>query len=317
MSVLVSGLDQGQRALVSLLRLLDERGYDFTPVTPSTHRRVLRRDPGVGRDLRDLLGWSRPVKREEVPADIAGHLTIAEAFPCDADGLRRSTVRVSRVGGRLFAHSAFPTDAEDAVFLGPDTCRFARFIARSLEDAATPERIVDIGAGAGVGGILAGLKHPEARVELTDVNPKALWLAQVNAAHAGVQAETVVTGGLDDVAPGFDLALANPPFMANSRKTYSAGGGLHGAQLSLDWTQAALAKLAPGGRLVMYTASAITAGGEDRLAAELARLADAHQAALTYEELDPDIFGEVLGEEAYQGVERIAAVGVTLARRSD
>jgi hypothetical protein len=35
---------------------------------------------------------------------------------------------------------------------------------------------------------------------------------------------------------------------------------MHGAQLSRDWTIAAARKLAPGGRILLYTGSAITDG---------------------------------------------------------
>ena len=48
------------------------------------------------------------------------------------DGLMRSKVRFSSLGGSLYVHSAFPTSAAEAVFFGPDTYRFAALIARTL-----------------------------------------------------------------------------------------------------------------------------------------------------------------------------------------
>lgn len=67
-------------------------------------------------------------------------------------------MRVSTVHGRLFLHSAFLTDSSDAVFLGPDTYRFADLIAAEIGRAPV-NRLLDLGAGAGVGGILAARGH--------------------------------------------------------------------------------------------------------------------------------------------------------------
>ena len=44
----------------------------------------------------------------------------------------RSTVRISSIDDDLFLHSAYPIIKEDAVFFGPDTYRFARFIQQTL-----------------------------------------------------------------------------------------------------------------------------------------------------------------------------------------
>ena len=73
---------------------------------------------------------------------------------------------------------------------------------------------------------------------------------------------------------------------------------MHGAALSLDWALAAARRLAPGGRMLLYTGSAIV-DGEDRLEAALrARLPAG--CTLRYAELDPDIFGEQLDEPGYR-----------------
>ncbi len=307
-----TGLDDGQQALLALLRRLDADGYDFVTINNDTHARVMRRDPDArARDLRGLLGWSLPAEPGAIDREAVDLLRAAGALE-EKDGLLKSRVRVSRVAGRLYLHSAWPT-GKDSVFLGPDSYRFARFLTTELEGGPAPSRIVDIGAGAGVGGLTARGLTPGAALDLTDVNPQALRLAAVNAAAAGAPVRLVLGSGIDKVEPGFDLAVANPPFMAGEGRTYSAGGDLHGAQLSLDWAEAVMAALAPGGRLLMYTASAILDGGHDRLKARLEDLArDA--GALAYREIDPDIFGSALSTEAYRDVERIAAVGIVLTK---
>ena len=43
-------------------------------------------------------------------------------------------------------------------------------------------------------------------------------------------------------------------------RTYRDGGGLHGGQVAVDWARAAAARLAPAGRLVLYTGVSIVEG---------------------------------------------------------
>ena len=300
-------------ALTELLRRLDAEGYDFVTPTPLTQARVLRRpDQQVGRSLRDILGWSRPFAAEEVPAWLLEALRSAGALTPCGDRLR-SAIRVSRVHGRLFLHSAYPAEDEEAVFLGPDSYRFADFLIRELtgqEDGL----VVDVGGGGGVGAIVAAARAPGAELLLTDVNPTALRYARINAAHAGVRLRTLRSDGLAEAPDRLQAVLANPPYVASTDKIYSDGGDMHGGAISLAWARAALGKLAPGGRLLLYTGSAILVGGRDALHDALADLAAAEAAGFQYREIDPDVFGEELDRDAYADVERIAAVGCVIAR---
>jgi methylase of polypeptide subunit release factors len=299
------------RPLLALLQRLEAAGYDFVTPTPETHGRVLRRPEAPGDDpLRRLLGWSLPVDPARLPPGVADLLAAAGALERSGDGVR-SRLRVSRLEGLLFLHSAYPTTAPDAVFLGPDSYRFANFVQCELP-ADFAGRLVDLGGGCGVGALVAARRAPAAKVTLSDVNPQALRLARINAAHAGVDMEVVEADGLEGAPPALDLVIANPPYMANAAQTYSNGGALHGAGVSLAWTEAALQRLTPGGRLLLYTGSAIALGGGDRLKAALARICEARGARLTYRELDPDVFGEELDTDAYADIERIAAVGAVM-----
>jgi hypothetical protein len=73
-----------------------------------------------------------------------------------------------------------------------------------------------------------------------------------------------------------------------------------------------LPRLNCGGRLLLYTGVSIQSG-KDALYDYLGRSGEHYQVA--YEEIDPDIFGEELAGENYQGVDRIAAVGLTVERK--
>lgn len=309
--------DHTDNALFSLLKLLAGKGYSFVTPTPATHARVIARaDKQRARDLRDVLGWSLPFEAGSIDGEVEGLLAQAGVLGQEG-GLARSRVRVSTLHGHYFLHSAYPTEAEDSVFFGPDSYRFADLIARELERAPLEPgaRIVDIGTGAGVGAIVAAGLAPEAQVTGTDVNPKALRLARINAQAAGVCIETVEAADLSGIAPGVDLALANPPYIIDADgPAYRNGGGMHGGEISLDMARMAVERLAPGGRLILYTGSAIV-GGRDRLDEALGRLAAERGCTFRYSELDPDVFGEELAKPQYRDVERIAAVAAILIKR--
>lgn len=296
--------------LVRLLQALNLRGYSF--VTPlNTTYRTIRSQPEkqAARDLRDVLGWSLPYRPGAIDSEIEAMLEHAGCVRDTPLG-RVATVRVSAVHSLLFLHSAYPTREADAVFLGPGTYRFAEFLRTELR-ATSAERVLDLGAGAGVGGIIAARATGAAQTALCDINPLALRLASANAAHAGVPVRTLLSSALDDVGDAYDVIVANPPFIAGGGKTYNDGGGMHGAELSLAWAISALPRLRPRGRLLMYTGSAIIDGADplyEALRSPVASLGG----ELAYRELDPDIFGEQLRRRAYAGVERIAAVGISV-----
>ena len=302
-----------QTAYEGLLAALREAQYDFVAVTPATHARVIARR-GQAEDLRDVFGWSLPFREALLPEPLFELLERAGAVEQVEGGLLKSRLRAASVGGHLFLHSAFPTDEEDAVLFGPDTYRFIDLLRAELPLLGPVRRLVDVGAGSGAGGIVAGSLLPRARVTLADVNPRALALAAANAGAAGVEAEIVQGAGLEAVVGPVDFVIANPPYIIDdSGRTYRHGGGMHGAELSLDWALAAAERLEPGGHMLLYTGVAIV-GGRDALKESLEAKLPPLGCSLRYRELDPDIFGEELEKPAYTEVERIAAIGAVIAK---
>ncbi|GAO38037.1 putative methyltransferase [Sphingomonas changbaiensis NBRC 104936] len=306
-------------ALLDLLRLLDERAYDFVTPTPASHARVIAR-PTMRRahDLRGMLGWSLPFVPGTIDRKVADLLRQAGMIEDAGNGLLKSRLRVSRLYGRLFLHSAYPTDQPDSVFFGPDSYRFADLIVAELARSPLPPgaRVVDMGAGAGVGGIVAALANPGVHVTLTDLNPKALRLARINAAAAGIAVETIETDTLEPLSGPIDLAVINPPYIIDAdSRAYRDGGGMHGGEVPLEMTRMAADRIAPGGRVILYTGAAIV-DGRNALCKAIATLAAERDLTFGCRELDPDVFGEELSKPAYRDVERIALVAVSLARRS-
>lgn len=306
--------DVAADALVELLAALKEQGYAFVTPTPATHKRVIGRS-GIGeaKDLRGVFGWNLPFAHDLLPQSLLALLERSGLLRRQGD-LLKSGVRVSSIRGGLFLHSAYPTTAEDAVFFGPDTYRFVDFVRSELVGGRAVRRLVDIGAGAGVGGIMTAPLIAGARISLIDTNPKALGIAGVNARHAGVDVELIEGEGLDAAAGAVDLVIANPPYMIDeSDRTYRDGGDMHGAALSLEWSLASARRLEPGGRMLLYTGVAIV-GGRDALQEELESALPALGCSLRYRELDPDVFGEELEKPPYAAVERIAAVGAVIEK---
>ncbi|MBC5784504.1 methyltransferase [Ramlibacter sp. USB13] len=306
-------------ALVPLAQWLRAEGYRFTTVTPATHARVLARDAGPARGLRDVFGWSRPFRPALLPARAMDLLQSAGLAEPAGAGLLRSKVRFSSLGAQLCAHDAYPTTAPDAVFFGPDTYRFVQLVEQEL--AGSPlrpgARILDVGCGSGAGGIAAALASGGAMdsLVLADINARALAFASANAAHAGCSAPTLVQGDLYAPVEGdLDFVVANPPYLNDrTERAYRHGGGRFGEALSLRIVREGLPRLAPGGRLVLYTGVAM-AQGHDPLLEALAPELEQGGWDWRYEELDPDVFGEELDEPAYAEAERIAAVALVVRR---
>jgi len=302
-------------ALLRMARAVQATSYAFTTPTPATHARVNAR-PGSewAQSLRDVFGWSRPFRDGIVPSVIFEAMQAADALVRD-NGDMRSTLRLSSLAGMLFLHSAYPTTAADAVFFGPDTYRFARAIVTHLERGAPVQRAIDIGCGAGPGAILVARATPAAEVFAVDINHAALRLTAVNAALAGVRVSAVDSNLLNSVSGSFDLIVANPPYLVDpGARAYRHGGGPLGAGLSLAILDTALDRLAPGGTLLLYTGAAIVNGTDPFKDAATARLGGSGT-TWTYEEVDPDVFGEELEHGAYTVADRIAAVLLTVSKR--
>lgn len=295
------------RPLARLGQALREAGYAFITPTPETHRRVLSRG-GPAQTLRDVFGWSKPFAPGVLPERLLALLQEGGALE-SAGGLLRSAVRFSSLGPLLCAHSAYPTTAPDSVFFGPDTYRFAAFL-----EARAPARVgsvADVGCGSGAGGLL--LAPRAARVQLLDVNARALELAQVSCELNGLSARVAHSDVLSAAEGPLELIVANPPYLADDLgRAYRDGGGALGTGLSLRIVEESLERLSPGGTLLLYTATPVIEGAH-LLWPGLQPLLQ--RTRYRYEELDPDVFGEELDRPAYRQAERIAVVGLSAVKR--
>lgn len=303
-------MEQGDSALIRLGQLLRAEGYRFTTITPESHARVNARLSRVeAHSLRDVFGWSRPFRRALLPNEMFALLRDAGALDEWMDGggqvFFRSRVRFSTDADlRLYVHSAYPTIGGDSVFFGPDTYRYLSLLRRLGPSA---RRAVDVGCGSGAGGLAIAGACGE--VVLADINDVALRYAAVNAAINGISNVSITRSNvLRDIHGPIDLVISNPPYLVDDgARLYRDGGGRFGEWLSVEIARQSLSRLEPGGRLVLYTATAIVDGTDTFL--EMVRpLVAAHR--WEYQELDPDVFGEELSRKAYEVADRLAVVAM-------
>jgi methylase of polypeptide subunit release factors len=316
--------DARNQALVALGQELQTLGYRFATVTPKSHLRVNSRPENAqANSLQAVFGWNRPFRREDLSERIVALLEEAEELEI-SDDLLRSKVRVSTLGEQFFVHSSFPTESPDAVFFGPDTYRFARALRQAMQgmEVSAPFSIIDIGCGSGAGGLFAALQlapHTDVEVILSDINPKALRYARVNAALNRIpNARTVRSDVFNQINDAGNLIISNPPYLVDAgRRVYRHGGGEFGFDLSLRIVEAGIDHLRPGGRLVLYTGTPVI-NGTDKFHEALQPLLATRGCTYSYEEIDPDVFGEELEIAPYDRADRIAVVLLTVeARKKD
>ncbi len=330
--------------ILAIGEYLKSNNYDFTTISPASHRHVLARprinSSALGHSeapafseldlLREYFGWNRPLSRErlskELPRELQKILSRhSRTYSQDGAELMKSKIRFSTARGMLFAHSGYPTDDKHSVFFGPDTYRFINFI---VDHVGEPRSAVDLGSGSGAGGlvldrVLRERGTPLSKLLMTDITEEALEFIEANAALNGISGSNgidvtfVKSDLLKRVSPGFDLIISNPPFIIDEEKrVYRDGGGDYGTDLSVKIVRESLEYLETGGTLLLYTGAPVVAG-RDRLRCRLDEILNRSDFTYSYRELDPDIFGELLGSDAYRGVERIAAVGIVLKRVAD
>jgi release factor glutamine methyltransferase len=101
---------------------------------------------------------------------------------------------------------------EDVFAPHPDEDGSAPFHQAVADQARPGERVLDMGTGCGVSGILAA--RAGAEVVATDVNPRSVECARANAERNGVadRVHFVVGDLFERVEGDFDLIFCDPPF---------------------------------------------------------------------------------------------------------
>lgn len=302
-----------QQALLYLLNFLEQQDYQFTAITPLSHQRILdRKQNDLNKEitLKDIFGWNLGFKKTDLDPALFSILEEHQLLKFQ-ENLYLSQVRVASLNNALFIHSAFPTIEQDAVFFGPDTYRFAYHLKQYLTSRSDPlKRAVELCCGTSAAAVSIAKNFPDYdELIVADLNPKALLYSQMNIDFAGLKKIHPVQSDLFANLQGqFDLIFANPPYLIDSHQRQYRHGGveLDGNALSFRIIEEGIQHLNPRGCIFLYTGVTVTQNG-NRFLAHLENLMRQYEnISWSYEEIDPDIFGEELEQPAYQHVDRIA-----------
>ena len=108
-------------------------------------------------------------------------------------------------------------------------------------------KVLDLGCGAGVVGILAARKCGDQNVTMVDIDPEAVEVARLNAENNGVPGVTcLMSDGFRQLdQSGFDLILSNPPYQSDFQvakhfiekgfNRLKLGGSMFMVTKRLDW----------------------------------------------------------------------------------
>ncbi len=111
----------------------------------------------------------------------------------------------------------FVTDA--GVFSRGELDPGSRLLLEALPELSGD--VLDVGCGWGALGVAVGRAFPAARVTMTDVNLRALALAEENARSNDVQAECLESDGFAALGGRrFDAVITNPPIRAGKQVIY-------------------------------------------------------------------------------------------------
>lgn len=178
-----------------------------------------------GETLSEDPRWTEALRSQpEMPPwdDLVAHAIVTRL----SAGRVRAGIRLVPLFDRWFVADPAWDLSEDAVYIGQDSVRLACTARTSLRG-----HVLDAYAGTGVQGILAS---PRAvRVTIAELNPRALAMARINLALAGVRNAAIVQAdSLTAVRSRFHVVLLNPPYgavsLASRALARSHGGGLLG-----------------------------------------------------------------------------------------
>ncbi len=118
-----------------------------------------------------------------------------------------------------FENHSFKFVTDHGVFSKDHVDRASDILLRSLKISDHVNRVLDLGCGYGVLGIVIAKIH-DLTVTLSDVNERAINLAKRNVELNHVQADVMKSRSFDAIDNLFDLIVINPPIRIGKQALY-------------------------------------------------------------------------------------------------
>ncbi len=93
-------------------------------------------------------------------------------------------------------------------------------LLKTLCEGEIKGRVLDLGCGYGVVGVVCKKQFPEIQVTSVDVNPRAVELCIINAEKNNVHLDSLVSDGYENVDGMYDAIITNPPIRAGKKVIY-------------------------------------------------------------------------------------------------
>jgi release factor glutamine methyltransferase len=219
-------------------------------------------------------------KRMELYLDFERRLLESELAPLRELVKRRGSGEPLQhlLGTVEFCGRSFRCDKR-ALVPRPETEQLVELLISHVKPETASSRMVDVGTGSGVIAVTLAAEFPKAEIVGADISEDALMLARGNAERLGLadRVRFLRSNLLESVQPGFDLIVANLPYVSTEDRPNLSREVLHDPEVALfagargdELMQQLIAQapscLRPGGMLAME----IGIGQSETLVAALA-----------------------------------------------
>ncbi len=181
-----------------------------------------------------LLAFALKQKRIELYLEFERVLTESELAPLRDLVRRRGQGEPLQhlLGTVEFAGQTFLCDKR-ALVPRPETEQLVDLLKSKIQNPKS--KIVDVGTGSGVIALSLAAKSPGAKVTAADISEDALALARENAARLDVasRVEFLRSDLLADASHGYDVIVANLPYIAGADRSTLSREVLHDPELAL------------------------------------------------------------------------------------
>lgn len=119
-----------------------------------------------------------------------------------------------------FSGLQFVFGTDNGVFSKEHVDTGTAILLNSLKDEPISGRILDMGCGYGVIGIVMKRLFADSEVVMADVNPRAVECSVSNAQRNGTECRILVSDGFKQIEGSYNTIISNPPIRAGKAVIY-------------------------------------------------------------------------------------------------